>query len=101
MNQPRQQDPPNPPEPILCQPLTALPPLSAHEQEDVEDRRFRRWIIKTCIYAVLFCVVILVTATAIVGVKNGEFPDDGLIARLIDFAQQLVPVVNLIIGKGQ
>lgn len=101
MTTPRPQEPPNTPEPILCQPLTALPPMSAIEQEDVEDRRFRRWIIKTCIYAALFCVVILVTATAIVGVMKGQLPDDGLIAKLIDFAQELVPVVNLIIGKSQ
>lgn len=82
-------------------PLCAMPALTPLQQEDVEDRRFRRWIIKTCIYAALFCVVVLVTATAIVGVKNGQLPNNELVSKLIDFAQELVPVVNLIVGNGQ
>jgi hypothetical protein len=74
--------------------------LTPAQSEDIEDRRFRRWLIKMCVYAVLFSIVVLVTAVAVVGVKTGQFPDNGWISKLIDFAQGLLPIVQLMVGSA-
>lgn len=98
------EDPPTPsqdPAVEVRAPLCALPPLTPMQQEDIEDRRLRRWLIKTGAAVGLFCVVVVVTAASVVGVKSGQIAGDGVIGKLIDFAQEFVPIINLVVGTGQ
>lgn len=98
------EDPPTPsqdPGVEVRAPLCALPPLTPYQQEDIEDRRLRRWLIKAGFYVGSFCVVVVVTAAAVLGVKTGQIASDGVIGKLIDFAQEFVPIINLVIGTGQ
>lgn len=65
-----------------------------------EDRNLRRWVVKAFTGLVVFCVVVIVTVVAVIGVRTGQIPNTPLVNGIISIAQDVLPVIQLIFAPS-
>jgi len=68
-------------------------PKTLEEQQDLEDRRLRRWLVKMGFWFAIVFVSMVVGATFAIAVRSGQMPDGVVVNSVLNTASEILKLI--------
>jgi len=85
--------PPEPPAmPVPPPPFIPMPTTLA-EQQELEDRKLRRWLMKTGFWFVIIFISMVTGSILTIGVRSGQMPDGVVVNSVLSTASEILKLI--------